>query len=131
MMTFNDYESRLRYLMLYGKVSGETFGFDRYLNQRFYKSAEWQNIRDFVIVRDNGCDLALKDLQIPGQVYVHHMNPLTVDDIYENNDWLLNPEYLVCVSHETHNKIHYGIKQEDNLLVLERHPNDVAPWKRY
>ena len=130
LITRSTYEERLQYLMLYGKVAGETFGFDRYLNQRFYKSLEWRKVRDFVIMRDRGCDLALKGYEIEGKVYVHHMNPLTIEDIGENNEMLFNPDFLVCVSHETHNAIHYGIKKQDDMLVIERSPDDTSPWKR-
>lgn len=125
----DSYESRLDYLRLKGIVGGETFGFDRYLNQQFYKSKEWKKIRDEVIIRDNGCDLGIPGREIYGKVYVHHMNPLTVDDL-NNKDYLLNPEYLVCVSHDTHNAIHYGYdNSEINNKYIERKPNDTCPWK--
>lgn len=125
------YEERFKYLKLNSSVGTETFGVDRYLNQRFYRSAEWRKIRDYVIVRDNGCDMGVKDHEIVGKIYIHHMNPLTMNDIEEGSDNLLNPEYLICVSHETHNAIHYG---DDSILEKEkvtiRTKNDTCPWKR-
>lgn len=125
------FEERFRYLKLDGSVGKETFGFDRYLNQMFYKSDEWKRIRNYIIVRDSGCDLGIQDRQIGGRIYVHHMNPVTVDDLVHASDFLLNPEYLICASFDTHNAIHYG---DESLLIestpLERRPNDTTPWKR-
>ena len=124
------FEERFRYLQLCGEVGAETFGFERYLNQRFYKSAEWKRVRDEVILRDNGCDLGLEGHDICGRILIHHMNPIAVTDIEHCTDILLNPEYLVTVSHNTHNAIHYG---DESLLVkapTERKPNDTCPWKR-
>ena len=121
---------RYRYLRLTGRVGEDTFGFDRYLNQVFYKSKEWQRIRDKVIVRDNGCDLGTEDRPIAGKILIHHMNPITDKDILNLTDILLNPEYLICVSHITHNAIHYG---DENLLITEpivRTKYDTCPWKR-
>lgn len=121
---------RYRYLRLTGRVGEDTFGFDRYLNQVFYKSKEWQRIRDKVIVRDNGCDLGIEDREIYGKILIHHMNPITDKDILNVTDILLNPEYLICVSHITHNAIHYG---DESLLITEpivRTKNDTCPWKR-
>ncbi len=121
---------RYRYLRLTGRVGEDTFGFDRYLNQIFYRSAEWKRVRDLVIVRDNGCDLGIEDRPIYGKILIHHMNPITDKDILNATDILLNPEYLVCVSHITHNAIHYG---DENLLITEpivRTKNDTCPWKR-
>ena len=124
------FEERFRYLKLDGLVGKDTFGFDRYLNQEFYRSKEWKEIRDFVIVRDNGCDLGMDGYEIVGRIYIHHMNPITVNDIVHSSDFLLNPDYLVCVSHNTHNAVHYG---DENLLVtapVERRRNDTCPWRR-
>lgn len=121
---------RYRYLRLTGRVGEDTFGFDRYLNQIFYRSAEWKRVRDFVIVRDNGCDLGIEDRAIYGKILIHHMNPITDKDILNATDILLNPEYLICVSHITHNAIHYG---DESLLITEpivRTKNDTCPWKR-
>ena len=123
------FEERFRYLKLDGLVGKDTFGFDRYLNQEFYRSKEWKEIRDFVIVRDNGCDLGMDDYEIVGRIYIHHMNPITVNDIVHSSDFLLNPDYLVCVSHNTHNAVHYG---DEDLLVtapVERRKNDTCPWR--
>lgn len=124
------FEERYRYLRLKGTVGEDTFGFDRYLNQKFYRSAEWRRIRDQVIIRDNGCDLGIEDRMIRGKVLIHHMNPITDYDIRYLTDALLNPEYLICVSHSTHNAIHYG--DEDLLITTPviRTKNDTCPWKR-
>lgn len=124
------FEERFRYLKLDGLVGKDTFGFDRYLNQEFYRSKEWKEVRDFVIVRDNGCDLGMDGYEIAGRIYIHHMNPITVNDIVHSSDFLLNPDYLICVSHNTHNAVHYG---DEDLLVtapVERRKNDTCPWKR-
>lgn len=123
------FEERYEYLRLSGRVGEDTFGFDRYLNQNFYRSAEWRRIRDRVIVRDNGCDLAIDDRIIYGKILIHHMNPITDKDIFNLSDILLDPEYLICVSHNTHNAIHYG---DGDLLVKDpivRTKNDTCPWK--
>lgn len=125
------FEERYNYLKLNGSVGDDTFGFDRYINQRFYRSAEWKKIRDYVIIRDNGCDLGIRDREIAGKIYIHHMNPLSKEDIELSTDNLLNPEYLICVSHETHNAIHYGINLKPNSnTIIERKPNDTCLWKR-
>lgn len=124
------FEERFRYLQLNSSVGKETFGFDRYLNQNFYRSAEWKRIRDKVIIRDNGCDLGVDDRLIYGRVIIHHMNPVTDKDIVDLTSFLLNPEYLICVSHNTHNAIHYG--NEDLLMKgpVIRTKNDTCPWKQ-
>ena len=124
------FEERFRYLQLNSSVGKETFGFDRYLNQNFYRSAEWKRIRDKVIIRDNGCDLGSEDRLIYGRVIIHHMNPVTDKDIVDLTSFLLNPEYLICVSHNTHNAIHYG--NEDLLMKgpVIRTKNDTCPWKQ-
>ena len=124
------FKERFTYLRLNGFVGKETFGFDRYLNQVFYKSAKWRSIRDFVIVRDNGCDLGIEGREIYGKIIIHHMNPITIQDIGQESDFLLDPEFLISTVHETHNAIHYG---DENLLILapiERKPNDTCPWRR-
>lgn len=130
LITLPTFEERFRYLRLKGSVGEDTFGFDRYMNQKFYRSAEWKRIRDEVIVRDMGCDLGIEDRVIFDKVLIHHMNPITSKDIRYVTDLLLNPEYLICVSHRTHNAIHYG---DEDLLVtapIARTPNDTCPWKR-
>ena len=130
LMRLPTFEERFRYLKLDGLVGKDTFGFDRYLNQEFYRSKEWKEVRDFVIVRDNGCDLGMDGYAIVGRIYIHHMNPITVNDIVHSSDFLLNPDYLICMSHNTHNAVHYG---DEDLLVtapVERRKNDTCPWKR-
>lgn len=130
LMRLPTFEERFRYLKLDGLVGKDTFGFDRYLNQEFYRSKEWKEVRDFVIVRDNGCDLGMDGYEIVGRIYIHHMNPITVNDIVHSSDFLLNPDYLICVSHNTHNAVHYG---DEDLLVtapVERRKNDTCPWRR-
>ena len=123
------FEERFRYLRLKGSVGKETFGFDRYLNQNFYRSSAWKRVRDQVIVRDNGCDLGIDDRIIYGKILIHHMNPINDEDILNMTDILLNPEYLICVTLDTHNAIHYG---DGDLLIKEpvvRFKNDTCPWK--
>lgn len=129
LITLSTFEERYEYLRIGGKVGEETFGFDRYLNQAFYKSKEWLAIRDEVIVRDNGCDLGVEGREINGKILIHHMNPITVKDILERSDFLLNPEYLISTVKNTHDAIHYG---DDSLLVkdpIERRKNDTCPWR--
>lgn len=129
LITIPTFEERYKYLKIGGKVGEETFGFERYLNQEFYKSREWQSIRRQVIVRDLGCDLGIEDREIHGKIIVHHMNPITIDDIIEASDFLLNPEYLICTLKSTHDAIHYG---DESLLIkapVERMKNDTCPWK--
>ena len=124
------FEERYEYLRLDGRVGEETFGFDRWLNQTFYKSEEWLSMRDKIIVRDNGCDLGISGRDIYSRILIHHMNPITKEDILRRSDILLNPEYLICVTPNTHRAIHYG---NSNLLIkdpIKRRPNDTCPWKR-
>ena len=124
------FEERFKYLQLNGRVGDNTFGFDRYINQNFYRSAEWKRIRDLVIMRDNGCDLGIAGYEIYGRILIHHMNPITIKDIVDMSEYLLNPEYLICVSHNTHNAIHYGDESLICIGPVERRPNDTCPWKR-
>lgn len=123
------FKERYEYLKLDGLVGQETFGFERYLNQRFYRSQEWKQMRDQIIVRDMGCDLGLPGYEIYDKVYIHHMNPITTKDILDMTDYLLNPEFLICVSHNTHNAIHYGDQNFLLSMPVERKPNDTCPWK--
>lgn len=123
------FKDRFEYLRLDGVVGKDTFGFDRYLNQQFYTSREWKRVRDQVIIRDNGCDLGVDGYFIRGKVYIHHMNPVNADDILRHSTILLDPEYLICVSHETHNAIHYGDYSLLSKEPVERKPNDTCPWK--
>ena len=124
------FEERYEYLRLHGEVGKDTFGFDRIFNQQFYRSPEWKRAKTAVIVRDLGCDLADKDHPIVGNIIVHHMNPITLKDIQEGSDFLFNPEYLISVSHATHNAIHYGDAELLPKPPVERTPNDTCPWKR-
>jgi len=129
LITIPTFEERYKYLRLGGRVGKETFGFDRYLNQIFYNSNEWKSIRDFVIIRDGGCDLAMEDREIHGRILVHHMNPIDQDDIVHRSKYLLDPEYLICTVKNTHDAIHYG---DESLLILppiERTKNDTCPWR--
>lgn len=125
----NTFKERYDYLRLYGRVGKETFGFDRYLNQIIYKLPEWKSVRDKVIVRDCGCDLGMEGYEIGEKILVHHMNPITMDDIINHSQDIFNPEYLICVSHQTHNAIHYGDESQLILDPIERSPNDTCPWK--
>lgn len=123
------FEERFRYLQLNGSVGKDTFGFDRYLNQAFYQSKEWKRVRDFVILRDNGCDLGVDGYTIYSKVLIHHMNPITAKDIATMSNYLMNPEYLICVSHTTHNAIHYGDESLIPKGPIVRTPNDTCPWR--
>lgn len=130
LITLPTFEERYRYLRLRGRVGEETFGFDRYLNQLFYRSDEWRKIRDEVIIRDGGCDLGVEGYEIYDRILIHHMNPITKDDILRRSDMLLNPEYLICTVKRTHDAIHYG---DEGLLIqapTERTKNDTCPWRR-
>lgn len=123
------FEERYEYLRIGGRVGEETFGFDRYLNQIFYKDPEWLAARDEVIIRDNGCDLGIPGREIHSRILVHHMNPITKDDILKRSKTLLDPEYLICTIKQTHDAIHYG---DESLLLkdpVERSKNDTCPWK--
>jgi len=123
------FKERYRYLKLDGDLGASTFGFDRYLNQQFYKTKEWQLIRSKVIVRDLGCDLGIDGLEIIGKIIMHHMNVITISDIKNRNPIILDPEYLIATAMSTHNAIHYG---DESLLIaetpLERSPNDTKMW---
>lgn len=128
--TLSTFEERYRYLRLQGKVGQDTFGFDRVFNQMFYQSREWKAVRNLVIIRDNGCDLGVEGYEIYGPILIHHMNPISLDDIRNSTDFLLNPEYLIATTQLTHNAIHYG---DESLLVrapIERKKNDTCPWRK-
>lgn len=122
------FEERFEYLKLGGYVGRSTFGFDRYLNQNFYTSREWEIARRDVIARDNGCDLGIRGYEIHHGPLIHHMNPISVDDILNREDWILNPEYLITTTHRTHNNIHFGAKNPYPNVVLSRTPNDTKLW---
>lgn len=135
-LTYNElillgtWEERLEYLKLDSSVGNTTFGYDRYLNQLFYRSKEWRSIRRDIIVRDRGFDLGVEDRLIVGKICVHHMNPLKVSDIVDSTEYLLNPDFLICCSEETHKYIHYGIKRDMPKTVVERAPFDTCPWRK-
>ena len=133
LIRFKTFEERYRYLRLGGRVGEDTFGFDRYLNQVFYKSDEWLSVRDKVILRDLGCDLGCKDREIPDgvKILVHHMNPITKEDIMCNTEYLTDPEYLITTIKRTHDAIHYGNESFISNTLIDRSPNDTCPWKRY
>lgn len=130
LITLETFEERFKYLQLKGSVGIDTFGFDRYLNQVFYKSKEWKDVRDFVIIRDNGCDLAVEGYSIYGRAIIHHMNPISKEDVLSRADILLNPEFLVCTSLMTHNAIHYGSEDLLPRAPIVRTPNDTCPWRK-
>lgn len=130
LIRFHTFEERFKYLMLKGQVGKETFGFDRYINQRFYHSEEWRQVKNRVIARDLGRDLGIEGYDIYGRIYVHHMNPILVKDIEECSEYLMNPEYLITTTFATHNAIHYGDESFVILSPKERSPNDMCPWKR-
>ena len=122
------FEERYRYLKLGARVGRATFGWDRYLNQNFYRSAMWKHARDLVITRDDGCDLGIQDRVIYDKILIHHMNPITLEELEHGSPDIIDPEYLICVSHNTHNAIHYG---DESLLVTlpkERRPGDTRLW---
>lgn len=123
------FTERFQYLRLDGEVGNITFGFDRFLNQTFYRSKEWKRVRDFVIARDNGCDLGTEGYEICGRVLIHHMNPISAKDILDRSAYLMNPEYLISTTHATHNAIHYGDESLLPKVPEERTRNDTCPWK--
>lgn len=131
LIALETFEDRFNYLRLDGVVGKDTFGFDRIFNQRFYRSEEWKFVRDFVIVRDNGCDLGVDGHEIYGnRIIIHHMNPISLEDIEWKSSILLDPEFLITTIHRTHNAIHYG---DESLLIrgpIERTRNDTCPWRR-
>ena len=129
LITIPTFEGRYEYLKLGGQVGVETFGFDRYLNQAFYKSDEWLSVRDYVIARDNGSDLGVEGYEIYGRILIHHMNPITKEDILQRSKFLLDPEYLITTVKRTHDAIHYG---NDSIIFeapIERRKNDTCPWR--
>ena len=128
MLNYDTFEDRYKYLRLNGSVGLDTFGFDRHMNQQFYRSREWKQMRNLVIARDYGCDLGLEGYEIHEAIYVHHMNPMTPDDIKHGNDDILDPEFLICVTHKTHNAIHYGDERLLPRQLVERRPGDTKLW---
>jgi len=130
LIELDSFEKRFEYLKLDGSVGKDTFGYDRYLNQQFYRSAIWKKIRNEIILRDNGCDLGIEGHDIFGKVFIHHMNPVDVSDVLDQSEILLNPEFLICVSQLTHNAIHYGSFELLPKDHQERTPFDTCPWRK-
>lgn len=124
------FEERLRYLQLNASVGIETFGSGRWLNQRLYHSSLWADVKNEIILRDNGCDLGLDGYEIRGRIYIHHLNPITKEDVLSNSSKLYDPNNLICVSFDTHQSIHYGSECATLSQLVERRPNDTCPWKR-
>ena len=122
------FEDRFAYLSLQGEVGLATFGFDRWINQHFYRSREWRQVRDQVIVRDHGCDLGMPGYEIYKDLLVHHMNPITPEDLIHHEGWVLDAEYLITTSHRTHNAIHYGDESLIPRRPVERRPGDTKLW---
>lgn len=128
LLTMDSFRDRFRYLQLQGGVGVDTFGFDRFLNQSFYRSREWIQLRHHIIARDEGCDLGVPGYEVNDRIIVHHMNPMAVEDIVHHNEEILDPEYLISTSHETHNAIHYGDGKHLPRQFVERKPGDTSLW---
>lgn len=122
------FDERFEYLQLRGAVGGTTFGFERYFNQEFYRSSEWKSVRRDVIARDSGLDLGVPGFDIYDRIYIHHMNPMRIEDLRSGNDDILNPEFLISTTHQTHNAIHYGSKKNLRQPLVERRPGDTKLW---
>lgn len=123
------FKERYDYLKLNGRVGAETFGYNRYVNQRFYRSTEWKHIRNQIIIRDNGCDLGVEGYDLHSRIYIHHLNPMTVDDIDQGRQMILDPDNLICVSFDTHQAIHFGDESLLPQLPIERISGDTCPWR--
>lgn len=123
------FEERFNYLKLSRSVGSQTFGFDRYINQSFYSSREWKAVRREVIIRDNACDLGVEGRELFNKVYIHHMNPITIEDVEKGSDFLFDLEYLICTSHVTHNAIHFGNEESLINVLKERRKGDTTLWK--
>lgn len=129
LITIPTFEERFRYLKVYGVIGNQTFGHDRYLNQKLYMLSEWKRVRDKVILRDNGCDLGCEGFEIYSKIIIHHINPITVEDIVSRNPCVFDLNNLISTSHNTHNAIHYG---DEKLLIvapIERKQYDTCPWR--
>lgn len=129
LITIPSFLERFRYLKIGGQVGKETFGYDRYLNQILYKSGEWRRFRRDIILRDHGCDLACEGFDVYGKIIVHHIDPITIEDVVNRNPKVFDPENVISTSLDTHNAIHYG---DENLLMIEpveRRPYDTCPWR--
>jgi hypothetical protein len=121
-------QERFKYLMLKGRVGDMTFGFDRYINQRFYTSSQWRHVRSYIITRDLGCDLGVEGFDIHSNLFIHHMNPMTLNDIVSGDDSILDPEFLITTTLVTHNAIHYGDERQLTQVLVERRPGDTKLW---
>lgn len=128
LIRFGTFEDRFRYLALRGAVGAETFGWDRWINQDFYASRQWKQIRQHVIARDEACDLAMPGYEIGSRLYIHHMNPMNADDIVHGNEDILDPEFLITTTHRTHNAIHYGDERQLPRPFVPRRPGDTKLW---
>ena len=128
-ITLKTYEERFDYLKIGGQVGRETFGYDRYLNQILYNTKQWKKFRRDIIIRDNACDLACYGYEINYHILVHHIDPITVEDIINRNPMIFDPENAITTTHRTHNAIHYGDKNLLMLQPMERTPNDTCPWR--
>ena len=129
LITLPTFEERFAYLQLSGVVGEDTFGFDRYINQIFYRSKKWRSIRDQIIIRDSGCDLGVEGYEIYDNILIHHINPITIKDVERESEFLLDPEYLITTTHNTHNAIHYGDASLLPATPIERSRNDTCPWR--
>ena len=129
LIRLKSFEERFEYLKLGGEVGKSTFGFDRYLNQAFYRSKEWKELRNHIIVRDHGCDLGVDGYDIYGKIYIHHMNPITINDLLNNKEYVFNEEYLISSTFDTHNAIHYGNFDLIDASLVKRRPNDTCLWR--
>lgn len=131
LIKINNFSERFEYLILGGKVGADTFGFDRYLNQIFYRTKEWLDVRDYVIIRDHGCDLGMDGYEIYGNIIIHHMNPIDPELLKSHDMSVLDPEFLISCSLKTHNAVHYGDKSYlETITINERTPFDTCPWKK-
>lgn len=129
LITIPTFEERYNYLKLNGIVGKETFGYDRYLNQLLYRSSDWRSFRDRIIIRDNGCDLACEGFELQSRIIIHHIDPITVEDILNKHPKVFDPENVVSTSHNTHLAIHYGDKNLISIAPIDRYKNDTCPWK--
>lgn len=129
LLTIPTFEERFEYLNLSGIVGNPTFGYDRIFNQYFYHSSEWRRTRNGIILRDNGCDLAMPDYEIHDRIYIHHINPITLEDVEEMSDRLFDPDNLICVSYNTHEAIHFGTARNLPKVPIDRVPGDTCPWR--
>lgn len=125
---FETFDERFEYLKLGGGVGRATFGFDRYINQNFYTSQEWESVRRHVLIRDAGCDLGIIGYEIHHNPIIHHMNPMRAEDILHKESWILDPEFLITTTHITHNNIHFGVSNRFPKVAIERRPSDTKLW---